>query len=203
MDQLPANNLIYQQYGDTYSDQLPFVDLDNLDQYFNVNPDDVSFTYESCSKVAMLGYSKFCTFIDIFKNITETPYGFGLSVADEVVYILYSIYVKRNLTKDEIFKLHLQIIHKGHSKSAFDDTSDLEYTSYGVDYAMYTSNQNYLIKYSNVISQLYRITNSDDIQICNLSDAVIAAIKVLLLVAKTRVVPKCIVCYKILYFYLC
>ena len=55
----------------------------------------------------------------------------------------------------------------------------------------------YVARHYDTITNLFRLTNSDTIDVCKLDDVVIATIKVLLLITKTRGAQKSLTLYRV------
>ena len=145
--------------------------------------------------------------IDIFDDINKSGYDDGhcvvLPFIDCIIYTMYTDDIACTLLAIQKIKILFRLTQRGFTKSMFDD--NIERDSYGID-SSYVDHKIYITKYYNTITNLFRLTNSDTIDVCKLDGVVIATIKVLLLIAKTRVasksLPKYVILHKILLFYL-
>ena len=181
------------------------IDLDNLHKYSNINASTIIFDYTTCGHISKFDYAKYNVFIDVFNDVNqlesdETP-DEQLTFVDNMIYIMYrTIYTisPHELTINQKIRLLFKLIQRGSSKSIFDDSKTC--AGYSMS-PLYWIHKVYLTKYYDTIINLFRLTNSVDIDICNLDDTIIDGIRVLLLIAKSRIVPKYVVLHKILLFY--
>lgn len=74
--------------------------------------------------------------------------------------------------------------------------------NYIIDIDLHIKNKEYMLQYYDIINELYKLTNTKDIRIDNIDEFLIKTIKMLLLIAKTRIIPKYVITQKILCFYL-
>ena len=183
------------------------VDLNNLQKYSNIDVSTLTFNLDYCIKLAKLDYKHLSMFIDIFDDINKREayrhiQHTRFTPADIIMYMLYyeKKYVYTCMNPNDKLKVHFKILQKRTEISIF-KCSTMCYR-YSVDYHKYLYIDKYLTKYSNIITNLYRLTNSNDIDICNVDDN-IGVINMFLLLAKTRVVPKYIMLHKILFYYFC
>ena len=182
------------------------IDLSNLQNYSNIDVSTIIFKFDFCIEIAKLDYKHLNMFVDTFDDInkceafTHKPLT-RFTVADIIMYILYCSYVRECvcMNLNDKLRMHFRILQNRTNVSIF-ECSNVCYR-YSVDHQKYTHINKYLTKYSDAIINLYRLTNSDDIDICNLGNNV-SAIEMLLLIAKTRVIPKYVMLHKILFFYL-
>ena len=180
------------------------IDLNNLDKYSNVDVSTIKFDHESCKCIARLDYATLIKFIDIFDDVNkfesggDDPTYMIYTLGDNIIYFMYSNNFVCDLPTNERIGLLFKLSQKGFSKSKFDDKDYI-----GTDFEPYINHKMYLTKYSTIISNLFRLTNSNTIDISNIDDHLIDTIKVLLSVTKLRILPKYIILHKILLFYLC
>lgn len=182
------------------------IDLGNLDQYSNMDISKFHVGVISCQIIAKLEYTKFVKFIDIWKDVNEyehpslsstnyVPY----TLVDVVIYTIYNKHITSTLSGYDTMKILLKLFQRGFVRSQFDNP---QRCIPDVDYDCYIKHKLYCSKYYDTIVNLIRITNSGSIDVCNFNEGVIGAIKVLLLISKTRIIPKYVVYHKILFYYL-
>ena len=151
-------------------------------------------------------------FIDIFDDVNKPEFdndeNIVLTLAENITYIIYGIGFEHNLTANQRMMTLLKLTQRGFLESTFDDRTVRPYFAAN---NIYNTHKVYITKYYDTIINLFRLTNSIDIDICNLNDSVIDAIRVLLLIVKTRglhqevalkSLPKYVILHKILLFYL-
>ena len=178
-------------------------DFDNLYKYSNVDFSTVTFHYSTREIISKFDVVKLSAFIDIFDDVNKMDYygnfDTSLPLAGIIISIIYSEHFICTLTDNQKMKILFKLTQKGFTKSLLD--SDCVRRIHFVD-NLYVDHKMYVTKYYDTITNLFRLTNSDTIDICKLNDSVIDTIKMLLLIAKTRVIPKYIILHKILLFYL-
>ena len=185
------------------------IDLDNLHKYSNVDFSTISFNYQSYMHVAKLDYTKLCALIDVFDDVNKLGDIASLSFSEHIVHMMYNPYYTASITNKEKVRILFKLLQRGSDESKiYNFTSILRSM---IDIISYTNDIQYLSKYSNAIINLFRLTNSEFIEMCNLDSAVIDTIRMLLLITKIRVLPqgvtlkslpKYIILHKILLFYL-
>ena len=179
---------------------LQVIDLHKLHEYSNIDVSHLDIKYTTSQAIAKLDYDKFNQFIDIFKDVHQSFITFmNPTVGDIILYVLYYDELFCNFTPNQYIMIHLKLLHKGFTKCFFDNDKQTAL----INHRLYANTKQYVSKYYNTILNLFRLTNGDDIQICNLNDNSFDTFNILLLICKTRVVPKYIVLHKILFFYLC
>ena len=178
------------------------INFDDLDKYSNVDFSTIIITYNTCKYITRCSYTKLCALIDIFDDVDKLEFDDGcdnyqvFTLAENIIYSIYSVNFNAIccLTENERMRILFKLLQRGFSRFTLYDS--------GADYNLYKNHMAYLTKYYDTITNLFRLINSDTIDICNLDDYVIGVIKVLLLVAKTRIIPKYVIYHKILLFYL-
>ena len=177
---------------------LQVIDLNNLHKYSNIDVLELNIDFSTSQAIAKLDYDKFTQFIDIFKDISQLFKNYDhLAVGDLILCILHNNNFYIDFDMNHYLMIHLKLLHKEFVTCLFDQPTSL------INYSLYISIKLYIAKYYDTITNLFRLTNSDDIQICNLNDDSFDTFNVLLLICKTRVLPKYIILHKILFFYLC
>ena len=173
------------------------IDLDNLQNYSNVDPSTIIFDHHALDNIAKLNYEQLSVFIDIFDDVNkeeafmddiDDQFTFG----DAIVYSLYSMRVKHTVSNEDRLRMHFKLLQRGYCVSVFDSE---RYEIYNIS-PWYDCNKTFLTKYCDAITNLQKLTNNGVIY--DLDRSIINCIKMLLLICKTRVVPKYIMLYKIL-----
>ena len=176
---------------------LQVINLNLLHTYSNVDFSTVHVGLESCRIIAKLDYDKFSMLIDIFDDVNKCENNKSASpsytLADNIIFMIYNSEFGCTLTNEQQMKILFKLLVRNFKEYScnyyyanHDRFDPREYTSYNV-------HKSYFNKYYDAIVNLFRLTNSDTIEICNLNDSVINAIRVLLSVTKTRVLPKYVI----------
>ena len=179
------------------------IDLNNLDKYSNVDLSTIVIPHASCKHIASFNCTKLITFIDIFNDVNKLEAYVSnrvdepFTLYDSIIFSMYHVNIICNLTNSETMRILFKLLQQGSTESLFDDYSQ------DIDWHSYNNHKNYLAKYYNTIINLFRVTNSNTIDICNLNDSVIEVINMLFLITQIRIIPKYVILHKILLFYLC
>ena len=192
---------------------LTAIDMNNLHQYSNIDVSTIDFTGYAADALVNLDYDRFTTFIDIFDDVNKlegsSDFTNVLTFGDIVIYSIYNKQRAQYLTDDEQIKLLFKLFQRGFTQSIF--VKESKCYDYSLNYNRFTKTMNYIKSYSNAITNLFKLTNSNNINIHNLNDKLIDTIKMILLISKTRIVPqgvapkslpKYVLLHKVLYFYL-
>ena len=181
------------------------INIDNLHKYSNVDVSTIECGYTACNIISKFDYTKLNMFVDIFDDVNKrtdiTKFVTTKTLAENVMYAMYSRYVTCTLTENQKMMILFKLIQRGFSRSMFDDVCKRR--EYAIN-NLYIDHKIHITKCYNITTNLRRLTNSDTISIdvCKFNDSIIDTIKVLLLIAKTRIIPKYIILHKILLFYL-
>ena len=193
---------------------LDAIDLNDLHKYSNIDVSTIRFDRNLYEYIAKFDYTKFIMFIDIFDDVNKPEFvntnyhGTFLTFAENVIFAMYYKDYLWDLTNMHKMKILFRLLQRGFSKSMFDKPYIRELCC--ID-SLFVTHMTYLTKYYDAITNLFRLTNNNTIEICNLDDSTISTINTLLLIAKTRIVPqevalpslpKYIILHKILLFYL-
>ena len=184
-------------------DIFKVINLDILHTYSNIDFSTLNMDVDDCHVIAKLDYNKFSMFIDIFDDVNKREHNDSpnphFTFADNILYIIYNneFLRERALTDEQQMKILFKLLVRN-----FKECNNRDSHNNPKGYYSYNVHKNYFNKYYDTIINLFRLTNDNTIEICNLNDSVVDAIRVLLLMAKTRVLPKYIILHKILLFYL-
>ena len=188
-------------------DIFDVIDPNNLQNYSNIDFSTVIIRCESCERIAAFDYTQFSMLIDVFDDVNKLEFDDDTRViftlSENILYIMYCFSAESILNDKQKLRILFKLFHRGFSKSRFDKCDGKGNGFAKNDYDAYTVNRLYIIKYYNTIINLFRLTNSETIDICRLDDCVIDTIMMLLLIVKTKVVPKYVMLHKILFYYLC
>ena len=94
---------------------LAAIDLNNLEKYSNVDASTIIFDY-----------AKYNMFIDIFTDVNQLESNetedTQLTVAENIIYVMYCDYGMCNLTINDKIRLLFKLMQRGFSKSIFDNS---------------------------------------------------------------------------------
>ena len=187
---------------------VKYIDMKKVDQYSNIDVSKIYCCHQTCTRIAKYDYKTFCKFIEIFddvlKNEAITDIQDNAKLIESLYYSIHSKFVDCELNNNDKLKRHHMLIQKcGFVKIDLGGKYDnIQHNDYDFQCLDFNKNQQYMKKYYSAINGLFKLSNSYDIRIDNINDKLLAVIKMLLLVAKTRIIPKCIITQKIIYFYL-
>ena len=187
-----------------------------LHTYSNIDFSTIIIADGALHTMGKFDFDKLNMFVDIFDNVNKYENsgitGHHYTLADNIILMMYHKTFNCELTNKQKMKILFKLFSRGFVKSMFDlDYKKVLLYSYVTHDSSYNDHKKYFDKYYNTITNLFRLTNSTNIDMCNLDDTIIDAIRVLLLITKTRVIPqevalkslpKYIILHKILLFYL-
>ena len=184
-------------------------DFNNLHNYSNVDVSTIIFDSLSCMYLAKQEYAIIDKFIDMFDDVTklEAPRGEGetgsayLTFSENILYVIYNTYFVCNLTDHQKMKILFKLLERGFHKSKFHAIQKGMFFS--VNHILRDNHIPYFVKYYDIIINSIRLTNNDTIDICGFDDGIADTIKMLLLITKTRIIPRYVMLHKILFFCLC
>lgn len=147
----------------------------------------------------IIDYDKVNEYINMFCYEWSQDSDYVSFFCDSIYKMIY-FFEAVNLNYNEKRMIHYNLIKKcGHNFiEPMPCAPSSIYDEYNIHHNM---NKTYMDKYYNTINGLYKFINNDII-IDDLNDNTIDCIKTLLLISKIKIIPKCVIQYKILVFYL-